>query len=197
MDLADVFTAPAPPPATDPWGGPVPTATAIPTAAPVSDPWGGPPVPPAADPWGGPATTPASGDPWRPAAPAGPPVDPWGGTQAPAAGEGPTPDPWGSSEGEYTLAARACMCSVTLGWATGSCRGRSQASHSRPLTWLGAFAVASWWPQGQGFAQKAGMCAKAWQCERPWLEGGDKVGEASWAWAETPGCLTFGAWVGF
>uniref|UniRef100_A0A8D0YC19 Epsin 1 n=1 Tax=Sus scrofa TaxID=9823 RepID=A0A8D0YC19_PIG len=99
MDLADVFTAPAPPPATDPWGGPVPTATAIPTAAPVSDPWGGPPVPPAADPWGGPATTPASGDPWRPAAPAGPPVDPWGGTQAPAAGEGPTPDPWGSSEG--------------------------------------------------------------------------------------------------
>ncbi|XP_047646530.1 epsin-1 isoform X2 [Phacochoerus africanus] len=99
MDLADVFTAPAPPPATDPWGGPVPTAAAIPTAAPVSDPWGGPPVPPAADPWGGPATTPASGDPWRPAAPAGPPVDPWGGTQAPAAGEGPTPDPWGSSEG--------------------------------------------------------------------------------------------------
>ncbi|XP_019566460.1 epsin-1 isoform X2 [Rhinolophus sinicus] len=99
MDLADVFTAPAPPPASDPWGGPAPMATAIPTAAPTSDPWGGPPVPPAADPWGGPAPTPASGDPWRPAASSGPPVDPWGGTQAPAAGEGPTPDPWGSSDG--------------------------------------------------------------------------------------------------
>lgn len=100
MDLADVFTAPAPPPASDPWGGPAPLATAIPTAAPTSDPWGGPPVPPAADPWGGPSPTPASGDPWRPAASAGPPVDPWGGTPAPAAGEGPTPDPWGSSDGE-------------------------------------------------------------------------------------------------
>ncbi|XP_077838025.1 epsin-1 isoform X4 [Macaca mulatta] len=99
MDLADVFTAPAPPPTTDPWGGPAPVAAAVPTAAPTSDPWGGPPVPPAADPWGGPAPTPASGDPWRPAAPAGPSVDPWGGTPAPAAGEGPTPDPWGSSDG--------------------------------------------------------------------------------------------------
>lgn len=99
MDLADVFTAPAPPPASDPWGGPAPMS------APTSDPWGGAPVPPAADPWGGPAPTPASGDPWRPAAPAGPPVDPWGGTQAPAAGEGPTPDPWGSSDGECWLPA--------------------------------------------------------------------------------------------
>lgn len=97
MDLADVFTAPAPPTASDPWGGPAPMGTA--SAAPTSDPWGGPPVPPAADPWGGPAPTPASGDPWRPAAPVGPPVDPWGGTQTPAAGEGPTPDPWGSSDG--------------------------------------------------------------------------------------------------
>lgn len=99
MDLADVFTAPAPPTASDPWGGPAPVAAAIPTATPASDPWGGTPVPPAADPWGGPAPTPASGDPWRPAAPAGAQVDPWGGTQAPAAGEGPTPDPWGSSDG--------------------------------------------------------------------------------------------------
>ncbi|XP_024905378.1 epsin-1 isoform X3 [Pteropus alecto] len=96
MDLADVFTAAAPPTASDPWGGPAPMGTA--SAAPTSDPWGGPPVPPAADPWGGPAPTPASGDPWRPAAPVGPPVDPWGGTQTPAAGEGPTPDPWGSSD---------------------------------------------------------------------------------------------------
>ncbi|XP_005219740.1 epsin-1 isoform X3 [Bos indicus] len=99
MDLADVFTAPAAAPATDPWGAPVSMAAALPTAAPASDPWGGPPVPQAADPWGGPAPTPASGDPWRPAAPAGPPADPWGGTQAPAAGEGPAPDPWGGSDG--------------------------------------------------------------------------------------------------
>ncbi|XP_004616992.1 epsin-1 isoform X1 [Sorex araneus] len=91
MDLADVFTAPAPPPAADPWGGPAPTA------APTADPWA--PSVPATDPWGGPAPTPASGDPWRPAVPSGPPVDPWGGAQAPAAGEGPTSDPWGSSEG--------------------------------------------------------------------------------------------------
>uniref|UniRef100_A0AC11E485 Epsin 1 n=1 Tax=Ovis aries TaxID=9940 RepID=A0AC11E485_SHEEP len=98
MDLADVFTAPAAAPATDPWGAPVSMAAALPTAAPASDPWGGPPVPQAADPWGGPAPTPASGDPWRPAAPAGPPADPWGGTQAPAAGEGPAPDPWGGSD---------------------------------------------------------------------------------------------------
>ncbi|KAM5237165.1 epsin-1 isoform 2-T2 [Ctenodactylus gundi] len=99
MDLADVFSAPAPVSASDPWGGPAPVATAVPTAAPASDPWGAPAVPPAADPWGGPAPTPASGDPWRPAAPTGPSVDPWGGTPAPAAGEGPTPDPWGGSEG--------------------------------------------------------------------------------------------------
>ncbi|XP_027286448.1 epsin-1 isoform X4 [Cricetulus griseus] len=98
MDLADVFTAPAPAQASDPWGGPAPVATAIPPAASASDPWGGPAVPPAADPWGGPAPTPASGDPWRPAAPTGPSADPWGGTPAPAAGEGPTPDPWGSSD---------------------------------------------------------------------------------------------------
>uniref|UniRef100_A0A8C9IY59 Epsin 1 n=1 Tax=Piliocolobus tephrosceles TaxID=591936 RepID=A0A8C9IY59_9PRIM len=107
MDLADVFTAPAPPPTTDPWGGPAPMAAAVPTAAPTSDPWGGPPVPPAADPWGGPAPTPASGDPWRPAAPAGPSVDPWGGTPAPAAGEGPTPDPWGSSDGGVPVSGPA------------------------------------------------------------------------------------------
>ncbi|XP_062945382.1 epsin-1 isoform X6 [Cynocephalus volans] len=98
MDLADVFTAPAPPAASDPWGGPVSMAATIPAAIPTSDPWGGPPVPPAADPWGGPAPTPASGDPWRPAAPTGPSVDPWGGTPVPAAGEGPTPDPWGSTD---------------------------------------------------------------------------------------------------
>ncbi|XP_004647725.1 epsin-1 isoform X2 [Octodon degus] len=99
MDLADVFTAPAPAPASDPWAGPAPSAVAVPVAAPASDPWGGPTVPSAADPWGGPAPTPASGDPWRPAAPAGSSADPWGGAPAPAAGEGPPADPWGGSEG--------------------------------------------------------------------------------------------------
>lgn len=99
MDLADVFTTPAPPQASDPWGGPASVPTAVPVAAAASDPWGGPAVPPAADPWGGAAPTPASGDPWRPAAPTGPSVDPWGGTPAPAAGEGPTSDPWGSADG--------------------------------------------------------------------------------------------------
>lgn len=117
MDLADVFTAPAPPPASDPWGGPAPISAS------TSDPWGGPPVPPAADPWGGPAPTPASGDPWRPAAPAGPPVDPWGGTQPPAAGEGPTPDPWGSSDGECWLPACSSLhiqCAVQgMPWGQG------------------------------------------------------------------------------
>ncbi|XP_051846077.1 epsin-1 isoform X1 [Antechinus flavipes] len=96
MDLADVFTAPAPPPSSDPWGGPVLAAV------PPSDPWGGPPgppVPPSADPWGGPAPTPASGDPWRPAPPPGPAADPWGGPPAPPAGEGGTPDPWGGADG--------------------------------------------------------------------------------------------------
>ncbi|XP_056652513.1 epsin-1 isoform X2 [Monodelphis domestica] len=95
MDLADVFTAPAPP-SSDPWGGPGPTT------GPPSDPWGGPPgppVPPAADPWGGPAPTPASGDPWRPAPAPGPAADPWGGPPAPPAGEGGTSDPWGASDG--------------------------------------------------------------------------------------------------
>lgn len=110
MDLADVFTAPAAAPATDPWGAPVSMAAALPTAATASDPWGGPSVPQAADPWGGPAPTPASGDPWRPAAPAGPPADPWGGTQAPAAGEGPAPDPWGGSDGETP-----CLWCAALG----------------------------------------------------------------------------------
>ncbi|XP_012921850.1 epsin-1 isoform X4 [Heterocephalus glaber] len=99
MDLADVFSAPAPASASDPWGAPAPMAAAVPAAAPASDPWGGAAVPPAADPWGGPAPTPASGDPWRPAASTGPSADPWGGTPAPTAGEGPTPDPWGGSEG--------------------------------------------------------------------------------------------------
>ncbi|EPY89881.1 epsin-1 isoform b [Camelus ferus] len=87
-NLADVFTAPGPPLATDPWVGPAPMAPAVPMAATTSDPWGGPSVLPAVDLWGGPAPTPAFGDPWRTAAPVGPPVDPWGGTQM-----GPSPQP--------------------------------------------------------------------------------------------------------
>ncbi|XP_028928912.1 epsin-1 [Ornithorhynchus anatinus] len=96
MDLADVFTAPAPPATGDPWGAPTPPAA----AATTSDPWGGPPAgPPApADPWGGPAS--ASGDPWRPASAPGAPADPWGGPPGPPAGEGGGPDPWGGSDGE-------------------------------------------------------------------------------------------------
>ncbi|XP_069856760.1 epsin-1 isoform X3 [Dipodomys merriami] len=100
MDLADVFTAPAPPPASasDPWGGPASLPAAVPAAVPASDPWGGPAVPPAADPWGGPPPTPASGDPWRPAASAGSSADPWGGAPGAVAGEGPPADPWGGSD---------------------------------------------------------------------------------------------------
>lgn len=130
MDLADVFTAPAPPQASDPWGAPAPVATGVPPAASASDPWGGPGVPPAADPWGGPASTPASGDPWRPAAPTGPSVDPWGGTPAPAAGEGPTPDPWGSSDGEH----HHLLFCIPLGQLPlqDGCPG-----HRRAMRWLG------------------------------------------------------------
>uniref|UniRef100_A0A8C8YZR1 Epsin 1 n=1 Tax=Prolemur simus TaxID=1328070 RepID=A0A8C8YZR1_PROSS len=137
MDLADVFTAPAPPPASDPWGGPAPMAAAIPTAAPTSDPWGGPPVPPAADPWGAPAPTPASGDPWRPAAPSGPSVDPWGGTPAPAAGEGP--DPWGSSDGGAPVSGPAASDPWTPAPAFSDPWGGSPAKPSTNGTTVGGF----------------------------------------------------------
>lgn len=174
MDLADVFTAPAAPQAADPWGGPVPVAAALPAAAPTSDPWGGPPVPPAADPWGGPAPTPASGDPWRPAAPAGPPVDPWGGTAAPVAGEGPTPDPWGSSDGECPLPPWPCVWRAVLGCLGGGCPAAVGAVGGRGGAWvrgthetpsphpgrgpLGGFLEAS---RLRGALPEGG----AWQCE--------------------------------
>uniref|UniRef100_A0A8D0H2Z6 Epsin 1 n=1 Tax=Sphenodon punctatus TaxID=8508 RepID=A0A8D0H2Z6_SPHPU len=109
MDLADVFTSPAAPPAaSDPWGGPPAPA----------DPWGAPaPAGPAApDPWGaaptGTATATAAaaaGDPWGTgAAPSAAPADPWGGTPVTstdpwkpegggASGAAPVSDPWSSS----------------------------------------------------------------------------------------------------
>lgn len=140
MDLADVFTTPAPPQASDPWGGPASVPAAVPVAAAASDPWGGSAVPPAADPWGGAAPTPASGDPWRPAAPTGPSVDPWGGTPAPAAGEGPTPDPWGSSDGEHHRAPPYSSLkpwprgAISLGRkALGTVRGREMARQRERL----------------------------------------------------------------
>ncbi|KAM4016079.1 epsin-1-like isoform 5-T5 [Anomaloglossus baeobatrachus] len=113
MDLADVFSSPAPAaPSSDPWG-----STAAPTADPwsggvnsstvpaVSDPWGGPPVATGAstDPWGaGVQTNSAPGDPW-----AGTPAvssidaksvsDPWNpGGSAPTVGAHSN-DPWTSS----------------------------------------------------------------------------------------------------
>ncbi|XP_060223084.1 epsin-1 isoform X7 [Meriones unguiculatus] len=140
MDLADVFTTPAPPQASDPWGTPASVATAIPVAAAAaSDPWGGPAVPQAADPWGGAAPTPASGDPWRPAAPTGPSVDPWGGTSAPAAGEGPTPDPWGSSDGGAPVSGPPSSDPWTPALAFSDPWGGSPAKPSSNGTAVGGF----------------------------------------------------------
>ncbi|XP_065426974.1 epsin-1 isoform X6 [Chrysemys picta bellii] len=96
MDLADVFTSPAPPAAGDPWGPPAPT-----------DPWGAsvpaPAGPPAPDPWGGtPGGVASTGDPWGASASVTAPGDPWGGPPAVASsdpwnpeGTGPSPLPAG------------------------------------------------------------------------------------------------------
>ncbi|XP_032648896.1 epsin-1 isoform X4 [Chelonoidis abingdonii] len=96
MDLADVFTSPAPPAAGDPWGPPAPT-----------DPWGAsvpaPVGPPAPDPWGGtPGGVASTGDPWGASASVTAPGDPWGGPPAIASsdpwnpeGTGPSPLPAG------------------------------------------------------------------------------------------------------
>ncbi|XP_019343579.1 epsin-1 isoform X3 [Alligator mississippiensis] len=100
MDLADVFTAPAPPAIGDPWN----------TTAPA-DPWGtsgpapaGPPAgPPASDPWGGtPSGPPPSSDPWGAAAPipAVGSADPWGGDQTTT-----NSDPWNSEAQAVDVAA--------------------------------------------------------------------------------------------
>ncbi|XP_067388847.1 epsin-1 isoform X2 [Emydura macquarii macquarii] len=99
MDLADVFTSPAPPAAAgDPWSGPAPT-----------DPWGGsvpaPMGPPAPDPWGGaPGGVASTGDPWGAPAAVTAPGDPWGGPAAAASsdpwnqeGTGPPPLPAGGA----------------------------------------------------------------------------------------------------
>lgn len=112
MDLADVFTSPAPPAAGDPWGPPAPTdpwgaSVPAPAGPPAPDPWGGAPggVASTGDPWGASASVPAPGDPWG-----GPPAvassDPWnpegtGPSPLPAggvavSGAAPAGDPWSS-----------------------------------------------------------------------------------------------------
>ncbi|XP_012821655.1 epsin-1 isoform X3 [Xenopus tropicalis] len=80
MDLADVFSPPAPVAASaGPWGA---------SAAPPADPWAGgvatSTLPAASDPWGGPpVATGASSDPWGTGAQINSTsADPWGGTQA-------------------------------------------------------------------------------------------------------------------
>ncbi|KAM4703522.1 epsin-1 isoform 2-T2 [Rhinophrynus dorsalis] len=113
MDLADVFSPPAPAvTAADPWGA---------SAAPPTDPWAGgvatSTIPAGSDPWGGPpVATGASSDPWGTGVQTNAaPSDPWGGTQAvssadvksvsdpwnpggsSAATTAPTNDPWSSS----------------------------------------------------------------------------------------------------
>ncbi|XP_063798776.1 epsin-1 isoform X6 [Pseudophryne corroboree] len=93
MDLADVFSSPAPAAAaSDPWG---------PTSAPPSDPWAGAvttsAAPVVSDPWGGPpVATGASTDPWGTGIQANSvPSDPWSGTPAISSVEAKSvSDPW-------------------------------------------------------------------------------------------------------
>ncbi|XP_018082348.1 epsin 1 S homeolog isoform X3 [Xenopus laevis] len=96
MDLADVFSPPAPvAPTADPWGA---------SAAPPADPWAGGATPasvPAAaaapDPWGGPpVATGSSSDPWGTGVQTNStPGDPWGGTQAVTSADVKSvSDPW-------------------------------------------------------------------------------------------------------
>ncbi|XP_075771300.1 epsin-1 isoform X5 [Pelodiscus sinensis] len=94
MDLADVFTAPAPPAAGDPWGAPAPAdpwgaSVPAPVGPPAPDPWGGAPggVASTGNPWGAPATVTAPGDPWG-GSPAAASSDPWN-----PEGTGPAPLP--------------------------------------------------------------------------------------------------------
>ncbi|XP_073422621.1 epsin-1-like isoform X7 [Dendrobates tinctorius] len=93
MDLADVFSSPAPAvTASDPWGS---------TAAPSTDPWSGgvnsSAVPVVTDPWGGPpVATGASTDPWGAGVqPNSAPSDPWAGTPAVSSVDAKSvSDPW-------------------------------------------------------------------------------------------------------
>ncbi|XP_075771299.1 epsin-1 isoform X4 [Pelodiscus sinensis] len=112
MDLADVFTAPAPPAAGDPWGAPAPAdpwgaSVPAPVGPPAPDPWGGAPggVASTGNPWGAPATVTAPGDPWggSPAAASSDPWNPEGTGPAPlpaggaaVSGAAPASDPWSS-----------------------------------------------------------------------------------------------------
>ncbi|XP_018081710.1 epsin-1 isoform X14 [Xenopus laevis] len=121
MDLADVFSPPAPvattadpwgasasPPA-DPWAGGVTTATlpVVAAAAAAPDPWGGPPVATgtSADPWGtGVQMNSTSGDPWGgtqavtvTSADVKSVSDPWNPGGSAATTGIPSNDPWSSS----------------------------------------------------------------------------------------------------
>lgn len=113
MDLADVFSSPAPAaPPSDPWGSAAapsadPWSGAVNTSAvsAVSDPWGGPPVATGAstDPWGaGVQTNHAPSDPWT-GTPAVSSVDaksvsdPWNPGGAAATVGTQSNDPWSSS----------------------------------------------------------------------------------------------------
>lgn len=106
MDLADVFSSPAPAvPPSDPWGS---------TAAPSSDPWSGAvntsAVSAVSDPWGGPpVATGASTDPWGAGAQANhAPSDPWAGTPAVSSVDAKSvSDPWNPGGAGTTVATQS------------------------------------------------------------------------------------------
>ncbi|KAG8434014.1 hypothetical protein GDO86_012394 [Hymenochirus boettgeri] len=92
MDLADVFSPPAPVAGTDPWAA---------SAAPPTDPWSGgvaaSTIPTGSDPWGGPpVATGASSDPWGTGVQINSTSsDPWGGAQGvPSTDVKSVSDPW-------------------------------------------------------------------------------------------------------
>ncbi|XP_069804767.1 epsin-1 isoform X6 [Dendropsophus ebraccatus] len=105
MDLADVFSSPAPAaPASDPWGS---------TAAPSSDPWSGAvntsTASAVSDPWGGPpVATGASTDPWGAGIQTNnAPTDPWAGTPAVSSADAkPVTDPWNPGGAANTVGAQ-------------------------------------------------------------------------------------------
>lgn len=106
MDLADVFSSPAPAvPPSDPWGS---------TAAPSSDPWSGAvntsAVSAVSDPWGGPpVATGASTDPWGAGVQANhAPSDPWAGTPAVSSVDAKSvSDPWNPGGAGTTVATQS------------------------------------------------------------------------------------------
>ncbi|XP_073512683.1 epsin-1-like isoform X6 [Phyllobates terribilis] len=106
MDLADVFSSPAPAvPASDPWGS---------SAAPSSDPWSGgvnsSTVSAVTDPWGGPpVATGASTDPWGAGVQTNSaPSDPWVGTPAVSSIDAKSvSDPWNPEGSAPTVGAHS------------------------------------------------------------------------------------------